>query len=427
MSFLEREIERIEQSGVLGRSPVYARLLAYLRETTEQGKSPKEADIAVEVFKRLDFDPAADSSVRVYLHNLRQKLESYYKSVDGGEGPSRFIYIPKGEYKLQIGERAGRSVADPVPTPSRASRVRAAAALVAVLAIALSVSAWLGSREEPGGPGATAVWEPILTSDRTLVLVIGDYYMFAEIGEDGATRRLIRDFRINGREDLETGYRDPAVPERRFADIRLHYLPLGIAPALAEILEVIHAAGKSPVVIPESQLDIQTLRSSDILYLGYVSGLGVLSEFVFASSNLAPGSTYDELIDKRNGEIYVSEAGFLDGPATDYVDFGLLSTFAGPTGNQLLVLAGMRDEGLMQMASILSSEDAIRELMADTPGIRDADPLSMEALYRVRGMHRLNIASNLVFAAPLEAERIWLGNPGPRLSSSPAAVPTTRQ
>lgn len=408
MSFLDREIERIRQSGVLGRSPVYERLLAYLKETTEQSKSPREIDIAVDVFGRHDFDSGSDSFVRVYLHNLRQKLDNYYNDENdrGKAEQTEFIYIPKGQYRLQVGRRGEQAIA--AAANSRVPRMAAlAGALLGALIVGWSASSWFSTIRDGTPAAETAVWQPILQSERPLVLVIGDYYMFAEVDRDGVTRRLIRDFGINRREDLEAGYADPAAPDRDFADIRLNYLPLGAAPALVDILNVIYSSGKTVVLVPESQLDIQTVRTSDIVYVGYLSGLGKLSEFVFASSRFVLGSSYDELVDRRTGKAYLSEAGFLDGPATDYLDYGLLSTFAGPAGNRLLVIAGMRDEALMQMASILSSAGSIEDLMGQLP--ENEGGLSFEALYRVRGMHRMNIASTLLLASTLDAESIWTG------------------
>lgn len=417
MSFLDQEVERIRLSGALGRSAVYGKLLAYLKDTTERGTPPREIDIAVDVLERRDFDPTTDSSVRVYLHKLRQKLEHYY--VRDGNATAQFIFIPRGEYTLQLGCRA-----DQPRAATRGGRPRYLAAAAGAAMALLLVVATAPERFRPAearAAGNTPIWQPILESDRQLVVVLGDYYLFAEVDEDRVTRRLIRDFRIDSREDLDTGYRDAAAPERSFVDIRLSYLPLGTASALAEILEVIHSTRKTPIVVPESQLDIQTVRSSDIVYLGYLSGLGILSEFVFASSRFALGPTYDELTDKSSGEVYLSEAGFLDGPAIDYLDYGLVSAFAGPEDNRILIMAGMRDEGLMQMASLLSSRESIEDLLARLPDAAGTIP-SMEALYRVRGMHRMNVASKLLFASALDPDRIWIDAPATRLSISSLPV-----
>jgi hypothetical protein len=304
----------------------------------------------------------------------------------------------------------------------------AAGIAAAALVLGWLAAVWIAPDDEPQRVAATPVWQPVLTSERPLVIVLGDYYMFAEVGESGITRRLIRDFRVNSREDLETGYRDPEVAGRTFTDIRLSYLPVGAAPALADLLGVIHSSGKTVVVIPESQLDVQTVRSCDIVYIGYLSGLGLLAEFVFDSSNFALGDTYDELVNVESGEVYLSEAGFLDGPATDYVDYGFISAFAGPAGNRLLIVAGMRDEGLMQMASILASREAIGDLMDRLPA--SGPDLSLEALYQVRGMHRMNISSRLVYASTMPGEKTGFGSRQARLSTGPQpaseATPVSR-
>jgi len=68
---------RIKASGVLGRSKNYSALLQYLVQCSLDGKSPKEIELAVEVLGRAeDFDVSADSAVRVYVHQLRKKLNT---------------------------------------------------------------------------------------------------------------------------------------------------------------------------------------------------------------------------------------------------------------------------------------------------------------------------------------------------------------
>ena len=95
------QAQRILSSGVLGRSRFYASLLEYLLSCAERGHAPKEIEIAAEVFNRgSEFDPSQDSMVRVYAHNLRQKLQQYYSA--DGVAETRQIAIPKGEYRLAL-------------------------------------------------------------------------------------------------------------------------------------------------------------------------------------------------------------------------------------------------------------------------------------------------------------------------------------
>src|SRR5690606_2357067 len=72
--------DRIIESGVLGKSKVYSRILRYLVDCTVQGTSAKETSIATDVLERAaDFDISRDSIVRVYIYQLRNKLGKYFE------------------------------------------------------------------------------------------------------------------------------------------------------------------------------------------------------------------------------------------------------------------------------------------------------------------------------------------------------------
>src|SRR5262245_57038659 len=101
VELLRQEARKVERSGALGRSRSYARLLEFLVECSEGGRTPKEVEIAIEVFgKGADFDPSQDSMVRVYAHNLRQKLEHYYATE--GRAEPRQLALARGEYRVSL-------------------------------------------------------------------------------------------------------------------------------------------------------------------------------------------------------------------------------------------------------------------------------------------------------------------------------------
>lgn len=90
-------VQRIINSGVLGRSQTYAAILMYLFECSQNGQTPKEIAIAIDVLGRdPDFDVGKDSIVRVHLYHLRNKLKTYYTKF--GSSEKYRIDIPKGQY-----------------------------------------------------------------------------------------------------------------------------------------------------------------------------------------------------------------------------------------------------------------------------------------------------------------------------------------
>ena len=92
---------RIRTSDALGRSRPMQRLFDFLVACSGDGTTPREVDIAVEVFDRTEaFDVSQDASVRVYMHRLRQKLDDFYAG-EGRREPFRLV-IPRGDYRLAL-------------------------------------------------------------------------------------------------------------------------------------------------------------------------------------------------------------------------------------------------------------------------------------------------------------------------------------
>ena len=91
----QQVVDKILQSNEFQGSENYHNLLKYLVDKSLSGDSPKESTIAFDVFgKDLNSDDLDTSSVRVYMHNLRQKLDSYYMN-EGCNDEFR-LTIPKG-------------------------------------------------------------------------------------------------------------------------------------------------------------------------------------------------------------------------------------------------------------------------------------------------------------------------------------------
>src|SRR5690606_37440818 len=190
-------VQRIIASGALGRSRTYGAILEYLVECSIRGETPKEAAIAVDVLGReSDFDVARDSIVRVQLYHLRNKLEAYLRQQ--GSAERLRLEIPKGRYVVVALARATEPGAaasaaapeDPPPAPDAARRPRwqgIAAGLLGLLLLG-DVALRLSGGEEAGpqaGVLAQAPWRALLEDPAPILVVVGDYFIFAELDEAG--------------------------------------------------------------------------------------------------------------------------------------------------------------------------------------------------------------------------------------------------
>jgi len=373
------------------------------------GEAPKELEIALAVFnKNPTFDVSQDSVVRVYVHKLRRRLDDYYA---GAKDPAaNRIAIPKGEYRLTI-ERSPSVDTLPALVPPAPVRTVSSGHRRLTWALSLLLAAAVGAlltvvsiRDRPSAEvravRASAVWAPLLADDLPITIVVGDYYMLGETDPEGDTiERLVREFYINSPADFV--YQVEASPKlmERYRNLDLTYLPTSAAFAIQDLAPIL-AAKKSVRVLLMSDLNGSLLKATHVVYVGYISGLGILGDPVFAVSRLSPGGTYDELIDKTGNRQYVSTA--VGTGESRYTDYGYFSTFDGPNHNRIVVIAGTRDTGVMHVAEALTRPGTLNDLATRTEHMA-----SFEALYEVHGVAKAGMTAKLIFATPTRSEGAW--------------------
>jgi hypothetical protein len=413
---LQAQAEKLRASGLLGRTRLL-RLFDFLVEASLRGESPKGSIIAIAVFgRRASAETSEDASVRVYIHNLRRRLDSFYSGQ--GRGEAERISIPRGAYRLVLepwgqageGPAAGGATALPAPAApvSRFAWLFPASSALVVLVLALF---WgLQPARTPAElASASPVWSRLLDNGHPTLLVVGDYYLFGDTENGSDVRRLVREFNINSRSELEQFLSANPAFAPRYMDVGLGYLPTSSAFAITHVLPLFAGRGHAlPRVVLRSELDPELLRTANIVYVGLLSGLGNLRSTVFMGSRFTLGDSYDELIDVGTHKHYVSEvapleaeAGGLVGPPR-YRDFGYFATFQGLAGNRFIVIAGTRDEGLRQVGEVLASRASLDALLQSAQERSD-----FEALYEVSSMDRVNLSGRLVVTAPRDASTIW--------------------
>jgi hypothetical protein len=221
-------------------------------------------------------------------------------------------------------------------------------------------------------------------------------------------QRLVREFNINSRNDLDRLIRERPELDRRYMDLALNYLPVSTANALHNIVPVLEPNKKNPnqvQVILASELTPAMIRSSHIVYIGLVSGMGILRDIAFAGSRFKIGETYDELIDRNTDQIYVSQSSISISDNTRYRDYGYVAAFAGPNNNRIVILAGTRDVALMHTSESVSHMDSLTSLVK-LAGVKE----NFEALYAVDAIDRMNLDGHLLLASKMDTANIWASN-----------------
>jgi hypothetical protein len=257
----------------------------------------------------------------------------------------------------------------------------------------------------------------MLHDERTIFLVVGDYYIFGETDDTMEVKRLVREFGINSPQDLDHHLKLHPDLADRYMDLELAYLPTAAAYALRDLMPVLASANKRVRVVTMSQLNPAVIKSADVVYVGYLSGLGMLRDIVFPGSRLSFGESYDEIVDRKTQKRYVSQAGAPYRGESKIHDYGYFATFTGPTGNRIVIIAGTRDVAAMHMAETVTSPRTL-ETLVKSAGTAPA----FEALYEVYGMDRLNLDGKLLLTSALDSATIWSGPHDPEIGSAPDRV-----
>ncbi len=183
------QIQRILQSKAFRTSEVHRNLLSYLAEKSLAGEadSLKEYTVGLDVFaKPSSYDPRQESTVRMHVARLRQKIAEYYRT-EGLDDPI-IVDLPKGGFRVTFEPRQAAAVpgeSEAVAEPTkivRPTRYWFEVVLVAALLLAVGAALYFGTKwwqvsgQESVAvewtPELKALWEPLIAENRPLIVAV---------------------------------------------------------------------------------------------------------------------------------------------------------------------------------------------------------------------------------------------------------------
>jgi len=178
------QIQRILHSKAFRTSEIHRNLLSYLAEKSVSGTADglKEYTVGLDVFAKPDsYDPRQESTVRMHVARLRQKLSEYYRT-EGLEDPI-LVDLPKGGFKVTFEPREAPPALAPIITAVAARWGRKEIGLIAGLLLAIALAAYFGTRlwqvertsvqtPREWTPELKQLWEPLVSSKRPLIVCL---------------------------------------------------------------------------------------------------------------------------------------------------------------------------------------------------------------------------------------------------------------
>jgi hypothetical protein len=410
------QIEKIIHSHTLRKAESLCKLLRYLAHhaLTQPGIPVKEYQIATEVFGRPnDFNPQADSAIRVQAGRLRLKLIDYY-SHEGLSDPI-VVEMPNGFYAIQFHVRALSLVLPgpvalpapsaapstsnaPTPGERRASSRRrpglipalvtlsvmliAALAAVTALAIALS-SSRAKAKEMPAVPAAVRSFWSRFGSTEEVPYVIFSNAAFV------------------GRPETGMRYRDPSRDSR---DLILdHYTGVGEVLAVHE-LDKVFSALKYPIEVKRGSLfTLDDAKKNDLIFVGSpAENLSPLDlpgsqEFVFRRLTSSPhkGDLGIVNVHPEPGQAAIFYPSESTQPLTE--DYAIVALGHGLNPDRsVLILAGTTTIGTQAAVEYVCAKDSLEELLRKLEIQPGSEVKTFEALLRVKVTRGVPVETDLV-------------------------------
>ena len=201
----QAQIQRILQSKTFRTSEVHKSLLAYLAEKSLAGEADglKEYTVGLDVFaKPASYDPRQESTVRMHVGRLRQKLAEYYRTE--GVEDAVIVDLPKGGFRVTFEPRPVQApvqviaaVEPAVPVPFYRQTVFLICALLVAVALAgyFGLRLWQLERERGASPTAWTpelqqLWEPMLSSSRPLLVCLSTPGQTQSVSPDDLSKGL---------------------------------------------------------------------------------------------------------------------------------------------------------------------------------------------------------------------------------------------
>jgi hypothetical protein len=403
-------LAKIKNSQEFREKHLYQKLLSYLVEASFGDSTPKEITIAQDVFnKGDDFNASLDTTVRVYAHNLRNKLQHYYQ--EEGKNDSLQIQIPKGHYRVEF---VARSVSKKLSLTNRNFPVWILSLLCFILFTFIIVDKFFLS-----SPAITIdlidtssqVWQTFFNNGYPNSVVIGDFLVFHEYNDQLQRARRIQDYQINTVEDLDAYIRDN--PKKNIESWALGELPHNSIFNLYDLNRLFLSFEQTYEISFTTEIDINFIKNRNIFYIGEFKNLRALSDLISNLpikyktlpwwQGLISYQTEDSLVTLRTSHDW-SESRYV-------VDLGIFAKLLGSNNENYIIICGVGYDSQIKIVQLFSEQSSLKELENQILKTHGYIPDYFTIVFEVRGFDRASTTAEMKFFFEIEDDYYKKSNP----------------
>ena len=386
-------------------SGTYKKLLTYLVDASINNKKLKEYYLAVDVFEKgKDFNPSEDSSVRVYVSNLRKKLDHYYATE--GKNDAYKIEIPKGHYDLNF----VKAVPVNKKSDSEESNGKLTKILIPLLFVTGILAIYFGyhyfkyketviNNEILTHP----VWSNLIKDNKPVLIALGNDLFFLE-KQDGE-ETIVRKHYINTTDEFN--YYKKTHPEKKIDKITPYYFYSAIN--VAELPILLHKLNlEKPVSLKSSfKFSGDDTRKNDIIFYGSFRNL-YSWKFLLTNSSIKYSNNPDNLyleISVNGKEKIFKQSGE---PNKEHVDYCLFRKLPGPNKNTIYMFISFFQPGLAAATNYLLNEKTLNKLAQKLKTKYGKLPEYFDVLFKTRGYSGTPFKTSIEYINKIDPQKVKL-------------------
>lgn len=364
---IDNQLQKIVESKMFSRSNVNVSLIKFLVYSSLKNTKLKEATIGSEIFGK-SYDPVKnDNKVRVYIHNLRKKLDEYYQN--DGKNDLLVFWIPKGQYNVVFRE------IDFDKNLNNKSKwyVNVILALLFFSLFSI-VLVWYFQQNKK-----TAFWSNFYKNEFSVSLIVGDHFTISgSLPTNGSG--VFRDFNINSEIEFSAYIQQhPEIAAELQPNLYPYITKMGTY-STKEIGQFFYSEDIDFELLLCSEWDKSKVSEENIIYIGQAKTMRFLKN-VFLENFPQYGMDGSSIIRKDVDGNIKEYRNRLGGKTVDYT---IVSKMTGPAGNQLNFFISDNDIGVMQLVNYFTNQDSLKAFyMRHQLGNED-----FTALFRVSGWER---------------------------------------
>lgn len=397
-------LNRILESETFSNSNVFQDLLSYLVNASINEKSPKEYAIATDVFhKGADFDPGKDTIVRVYIYNLRKKLEHYY--TNEGSGERIRIEIPKGHYEINF-------VTYQKINPNLTKKHFWGYGLLLILIVSniffLYKYVTQPKPEIAAEPklNSDIIWGDFFAHNTPKQVVLGDHFFFVKDSHSRENRIILRRDDINDETEFKN-YLSQKEERQNWVKLRYPMFSRNSVWPFADILRFLFQNHQTYEINFASNITAIDIKNYDLIFVGSFHTLANFNQ-TFRKSKFSykvyPNSLtwFDET---RDSLIVKPEEG---DPVSYHVDYGIVRKLPGPNNNIIFIFTSFHETGTIGIVELFTNPQSLKKIEEKFINKYGYVPEFFELQFKACGFNRTVYKTEIEYITEIKGDmKFW--------------------